>query len=114
MSFAQGDMPCELMSHKAGSPSGDLGTWGQHYHDGLSPKDSARAIIAHVADGVEIARENNLPEVIRDFIEVLDIMQQHPGSTAESLLGGGEGFTFAPTALEDQETVEDEYAEFTV
>ena len=53
-------------------------------------------------------------EVIRDFIEVLDIMQQHPGSTAESLLGGGEGFTFAPTALEDQETVEDEYAEFTV
>ena len=41
---------------------------GQHYHDGLSPKDSARAIIAHVADGVEIARENNLPEVIRDFI----------------------------------------------
>ena len=63
-----------------------------------------------------IGADSNLTprEVIRDFIEVLDIMQQHPGSTAESLLGGGEGFTFAPTALEDQEPVEDEYAEFTV
>ena len=41
---------------------------GQHYHDGLSPKESAQAIIRHVTDGLEIAREQNLPEVIRDFI----------------------------------------------
>ena len=41
---------------------------GQHYHDGLSPKESAQAIIRHVTDGLEIAREQKLPEVIRDFI----------------------------------------------
>ena len=41
---------------------------GPHYHDGLSPKESAAAIIKHVPDGVELARENNLPELIIDFI----------------------------------------------
>lgn len=41
---------------------------GPHYHDGLSPKESAKAIIKHVPDGVELAKENNLPELIIDFI----------------------------------------------
>ncbi len=41
---------------------------GPHYHDGLSPKESAEAIIKHVPDGVELAREHNLPELIIDFI----------------------------------------------
>ena len=41
---------------------------GVHYHERLSPKESAKAIIKHVSDGLEIAAENGLPEVIRDFI----------------------------------------------
>ena len=41
---------------------------GPGYHDGKDPRESARDIIAHVADGVAIAKANNLPEVIRDFI----------------------------------------------
>ena len=63
-----------------------------------------------------IGADSNLTprEVIRDFIEVLDILQQHPESTVAGLLGGDSGFTYAATALEEQETVEDEYAEFTV
>ncbi len=41
---------------------------GVHYHENLSPKESARAIIRHVSDGLELAREHRLPEVIQDFI----------------------------------------------
>lgn len=41
---------------------------GPRYHDGLSPQQSSRDIIRHVADGVEIAREHALPQVIIDFI----------------------------------------------
>lgn len=37
-------------------------------------------------------------EVIRDFIEMLDIMSQHPGVTVGELLGGSEGFEFARPA----------------
>lgn len=41
---------------------------GVHYHEHLSPKESARAIIKHVSDGLELATENRLPDVIQDFI----------------------------------------------
>lgn len=41
---------------------------GVHYHEPLSPKESARAIIKHVSDGLELAAENRLPDVIQDFI----------------------------------------------
>ncbi len=41
---------------------------GVHYHELLSPKESARAIIKHVSDGLELAAENRLPDVIQDFI----------------------------------------------
>lgn len=40
----------------------------QHFHEGLTPKQSAQAIIRHVSDGMEIAREQKLPDVIQDFI----------------------------------------------
>jgi putative nucleotidyltransferase with HDIG domain len=39
------------------------------YHDGLSAKESARAIIRHVDDGLEIAAKSGLPSVISDFIK---------------------------------------------
>ena len=41
---------------------------GVHYHEHLSPKESARAIIKHVSDGLELAAENRLPDVIQHFI----------------------------------------------
>ena len=37
-------------------------------HDDLLPKDSAKIIINHVLDGIEIARKNKLPDRIIDFI----------------------------------------------
>ena len=41
---------------------------GRSYHAGLSPRESARAIIAHVPDGLEIAKANKLPAEVSDFI----------------------------------------------
>ncbi len=37
-------------------------------HDDLEPKDSARIIIDHVIKGIEMARKNNLPDRVIDFI----------------------------------------------
>ena len=37
-------------------------------HDDLAPKESAKIIIDHVIDGIEIARKYNLPDRIIDFI----------------------------------------------
>ena len=37
-------------------------------HDEISPKDSGKIIIAHVIEGIEIARKNNLPDRVIDFI----------------------------------------------
>lgn len=37
-------------------------------HDGMDFEESAKKIISHVADGVKIARRNNLPEPLIDFI----------------------------------------------
>lgn len=41
---------------------------GVNPHDGLSPETSARKIISHVTNGIEIAQRENLPAVIRNFI----------------------------------------------
>ena len=41
---------------------------GINVHDELSPKESARIIINHVIDGIEIARKNKLPDRVIDFI----------------------------------------------
>ncbi len=38
------------------------------YHEGKSPKESAADIIRHVDDGLALADENHLPEVIKAFI----------------------------------------------
>ena len=37
-------------------------------HDDLSPKESARIIINHVIDGIELAKKYNLPDRVIDFI----------------------------------------------
>nr|WP_116770170.1 HDIG domain-containing metalloprotein [Maribacter litoralis] len=44
-------------------------------HDELTPKDSARIIIDHVIKGIEIARKNNVPDRVIDFI------RSHHGTT---------------------------------
>lgn len=41
---------------------------GINSHDDLSPRESARIIIDHVLDGIEIARKNKLPDRVIDFI----------------------------------------------
>jgi putative nucleotidyltransferase with HDIG domain len=41
---------------------------GGNPHDGLDPYSSARIIISHVTDGMELARRYKLPNRIRDFI----------------------------------------------
>lgn len=44
-------------------------TPGVNYHAGLTPKESAQEIIAHVANGLALAEKSGLPSVIRDFIK---------------------------------------------
>lgn len=39
-----------------------------HYHEGLSPLESAREIIKHVENGVELAKKYKLPQIIVDYI----------------------------------------------
>ena len=48
---------------------------GLNPHDKLPYEDSAQIIIRHVVNGIEMARRNNLPEVIIDFIRT------HHGNT---------------------------------
>ena len=49
-------------------------------------------------------------EVIRDFIEVLDIIYQNPGMKVRTLLGS-DSFTYAQNAV-NEETTHEEFAEF--
>ena len=44
-------------------------------HDDLQPKESAKIIIDHVIEGIEIARKNKLPDRVIDFIRT------HHGTT---------------------------------
>ena len=48
---------------------------GANRHESLQPELSTLVIIAHVKDGVDLARQHNLPKQIIDFIE------QHHGTT---------------------------------
>ena len=51
-------------------------------------------------------------EIIRDFIELLDIVLQNPGQTVQSLLTDG-GFAYTePDAVSDEKT--SDFAEFTI
>jgi putative nucleotidyltransferase with HDIG domain len=71
----------------------------ENVHGRLSPSLSALIIIAHVRDGIELAKEHRLP------IEIRDIIAQHHGTTLISYFyhqaltdnGGSEG---APAGLE--------------
>ena len=41
---------------------------GVNYHEGLTPEESARAIIKHVDDGLALARKGKLPDNVTAFI----------------------------------------------
>ncbi|CAL2061232.1 HDIG domain-containing metalloprotein [Tenacibaculum sp. 190524A05c] len=41
---------------------------GVNPHNDLAPRDSAKIILDHVIDGIEIAKKNNIPDRIIDFI----------------------------------------------
>lgn len=41
---------------------------GINPHTRLTPQESAKIIIGHVAEGVQLAEENDIPQVIRNFI----------------------------------------------
>ena len=47
-------------------------------HDDLSPKESAKIIINHVIDGIELAKKNNLPDRVIDY--------SHPSRNLKGLL----------------------------
>ena len=55
---------------------------GRNKHDKLAPSMSALILIAHVKNGVEIARENKLRQVI------IDTIQQHHGTSLISYFYG--------------------------
>lgn len=44
-------------------------------HDTMSPEDSRDVVLAHVTDGIELARKHALPKAVRDFIPM------HQGTT---------------------------------
>ena len=49
---------------------------GTNPHDELSPSESSKIIIDHVIHGIEIAKKNNLPDRVIDFIRT------HHGTSA--------------------------------
>src|SRR5690606_32341662 len=49
---------------------------GVNPHDELAPQESASIIVDHVLDGIEIAKKNNLPDRVIDFIRT------HHGTSA--------------------------------
>lgn len=59
------------------------------------------------------ANQNITPrEIIRDFIEILNITLQNPDKTLEGILGG-ESFAYAPSA-ENTEKIDDEFKGFSI
>lgn len=48
---------------------------GANIHDLLTPQESAQAIMSHISEGVVLAREAGLPELI------IDIIKEHHGTT---------------------------------
>ena len=44
-------------------------------HDSMTPEDSRYVVLAHVTDGLELARKYALPKAVRDFIPM------HQGTT---------------------------------
>ncbi len=68
---------------------------GINSHDDLSPKESARIIIDHVINGIELARKYNLPDRVIDFIRT-----HHGTSTVQY-------FYFKEKEIDEDAAIED-------
>ncbi|WP_276692029.1 MULTISPECIES: ATP-binding protein [Acidaminococcus] len=82
---------------------------------GYDPKVTQEDLVAFIRiEFQRIGADSHITprEVIRDFIEVLDILYQHPELTVEGLLHS-DSFQYAKNAVEGEETAP-EFAEFTV
>ncbi len=82
---------------------------------GYDPKVTQEDLVAFIRiEFQRIGADSHITprEVIRDFIEVLDILYQHPELTVEGLLYS-DSFQYAKNAVEGEETAP-EFAEFTV
>lgn len=82
---------------------------------GYDPKVTQEYLVAFIRiEFQRIGADSHITprEVIRDFIEVLDILYQHPELTVEGLLHS-DSFQYAKNAVEGEETAP-EFAEFTV
>ena len=82
---------------------------------GYDPKVTQEDLVAFIQiEFQRIGADSHITprEVIRDFIEVLDILYQHPELTVEGLLHS-DSFQYAKNAVEGEETAP-EFAEFTV
>lgn len=82
---------------------------------GYDPKVTQEDLVAFIQiEFQQIGADSHITprEVIRDFIEVLDILYQHPELTVEGLLHS-DSFQYAKNAVEGEETAP-EFAEFTV
>ena len=82
---------------------------------GYDPKVTQEDLVAFIRiEFQRIGADSHITprDVIRDFIEVLDILYQHPELTVEGLLHS-DSFQYAKNAVEGEETAP-EFAEFTV
>lgn len=82
---------------------------------GYAPKVTQEDLVAFIRiEFQRIGADSHITprEVIRDFIEVLDILYQHPELKVEALLRS-DSFQYARNAVEGEETAP-EFAEFTV
>lgn len=82
---------------------------------GYDPKVTQEDLVAFIRiEFQRIGADSHITprEVIRDFIEVLDILYQHPELKVEALLQS-DSFQYARNAVEGEETAP-EFAEFTV
>lgn len=82
---------------------------------GYDPKVTQEDLVAFIRiEFQRIGADSHITprEVIRDFIEVLDILYQHPELTVEGLLHS-DSFQYAKNAVEGEKTAP-EFAEFTV
>lgn len=71
---------------------------GINPHDDLSPKESAKIIVDHVIQGIEIARKNKLPDRVIDFIRT------HHGTSTVYY------FYIKEKKLEDSDVNKDDYS----
>ncbi|WP_303224975.1 ATP-binding protein [uncultured Acidaminococcus sp.] len=82
---------------------------------GYAPKVTQEDLVAFIRiEFQRIGADSHITprEVIRDFIEVLDILYQHPELKVEALLQS-DSFQYAQNAVEGEETAP-EFAEFTI